>query len=122
MLLSIILFSSLAFSFILKGSYENIFIVLATMSFYKQVIVNKNYKSLIYGVKSLIIGIPIGLILSYLIYRTMGEIYLTEYKFPIIPIIISIIFVMAIIFITMNYSVRKTKKQNIIETIRKENI
>ena len=81
-----------------------------------------NYESLIYGVKSLIIGIPIGLILSYLIYRTMGEIYLTEYKFPIIPIIISIIFVMAIIFITMNYSVRKTKKQNIIETIRKENI
>ena len=81
-----------------------------------------NYESLIYGIKSLIIGIPIGLILSYLIYRTMGEIYLTEYKFPTIPIIISIVFVMAIIFITMNYAVRKTKKQNIIETIRKENI
>ena len=81
-----------------------------------------NYESLIYGIKSLIIGIPIGLILSYLIYRTMGEIYLTEYKFPTILIIISIVFVMAIIFITMNYAVRKTKKQNIIETIRKENI
>lgn len=49
MLFSIILFSSLALSFILKGSYENIFIVLATMAFYKQVIVNKNYKNLIYG-------------------------------------------------------------------------
>ena len=48
----------------------------------------------------------------------MGEIYLTEYKFPTIPIIISIVFVMAIIFITMNYAVRKTRKQNIIETIR----
>ena len=43
MLFSIILFSSLALSFILKGSYENIFIVLATIAFYKQVIVNKNY-------------------------------------------------------------------------------
>ncbi len=77
-----------------------------------------NYESLIYGIKSLLIGIPIGLILSYLIYKTMGEIYLTEYKFPTIPIIISIVFVMAIIFITMNYAVRKTRKQNIIETIR----
>ena len=64
MLLSIILFSSLAFSFILKGSYENIFIVLATMSFYKQVIVNKNYKSLIYGV--LISFIGVNLVISFI--------------------------------------------------------
>ena len=42
MLFSIILFSSLALSFILKGSYENIFIVLATMAFYKQDIVIEN--------------------------------------------------------------------------------
>ena len=39
-----------------------------------------------------------------------------------IPILISIIFVFAIIFITMQYAVKKTKNQNIIETIRKENI
>ena len=64
MLLSIILFSSLAFRFILKGSYENIFIVLATMSFYKQVIVNKNYKSLIYGV--LISFIGVNLVISFI--------------------------------------------------------
>ena len=64
MLFSIILFSSLALSFILKGSYENIFIVLATMVFYKQVIVNKNYKNLIYG--ALISFIGINLVISFI--------------------------------------------------------
>lgn len=64
MLFSIILFSSLALSFILKGSYENIFIVLSTMAFYKQVIVNKIYKNLIYG--ALISFIGINLIISFI--------------------------------------------------------
>jgi len=64
MLFSIILFSSLAFSFIFKGYYENIFIVLATIAFYKQVIVNKNYKSLIYGV--VVSFISVNLIISFI--------------------------------------------------------
>lgn len=62
MLFSIILFSSLALSFILKGSYENIFIVFATMAFYKLVIVDKNYNKLIYG--ALISFIGINLVVS----------------------------------------------------------
>ena len=40
------------------------FIVLATMAFYKQVIVNKNYKNLIYG--ALISFIGINLIISFI--------------------------------------------------------
>ena len=81
-----------------------------------------NYESFIYGAKSLIYGIPVGIILSYLIFNVTGTIYETEYHLPIVPILISIIFVFVIIFITMQYSVSKTKNQNIIETIRKENI
>ena len=81
-----------------------------------------NYESFIYGAKSLIYGIPVGIILSYLIFNITGTIYETEYHLPIVPILISIIFVFVIIFITMQYSVSKTKNQNIIETIRKENI
>jgi len=64
MLFSIILFSALAFSFIFKGYYENIFIVLATIAFYKQVIVNKNYKSLIYG--AVVSFISVNLIISFI--------------------------------------------------------
>ena len=41
---------------------------------------------------------------------------------PVIPIIISAIFVFVFIFIIMRYSIAKINKQNTIETIRKENI
>ena len=81
-----------------------------------------NYESFIYGLKALIFGLPVGIALSYLIYTVTADVYTTTYQLPIIPIIISIIFVFAIIFMTMRYAVKKTKNQNIIETIRKENI
>ena len=81
-----------------------------------------NYESFIYGMKALAYGIPVGIILSYIIYNITGTIYEAEYHLPIGPILISVIFVFIIIFITMQYSARKTKNQNIIETIRKENI
>ena len=44
------------------------------------------------------------------------------FKLPIQAIIISIIFVMCIVGIIMKYSLSKINKQNIIETIRKDNI
>ena len=81
-----------------------------------------NYESIIYGTKALIYGIPVGVILSYLIYNVTQTVFDAGYHLPVGPILISIIFVFVIIFITMKYSVRKTKNQNIIETIRKENI
>ena len=81
-----------------------------------------NYESFIYGLKALILGLPVGVLLSYLIHEVTSDIYQEPYQLPIVPIIISIIFVFVVIAITMQYSVKKTKKQNIIETIRKENI
>ena len=44
------------------------------------------------------------------------------YHFPAKPIILSIIFVFVIIFSIMRYSIKNINKQNIIETIRNENI
>ena len=81
-----------------------------------------HYESFIYGLKALIFGLSVGVALSYLIYTVTADVYTTDYELPIIPIFISIIFVFAIIFMTMRYAVKKTKNQNIIETIRKENI
>ncbi len=81
-----------------------------------------NFESLFYGLKSLIYGIPFGIILSYLIYSGFSYSYSTKYIIPYDSIIISIIFVFIIIFVTMNYSTKKLKNQNIIETIRNENI
>ncbi len=80
------------------------------------------FESLLYGMKSLLIGIPLGIGGSYLIYMgTAGGIDY-GYSLPIVPILISTIFVFIIIGMTMKYSISKINKQNIIETIRRDNI
>lgn len=79
-------------------------------------------ESLFYGLKSLIIGIPIGLILSYLIYKAFVNNINMGYILPKTGIIISIVAVVVLIGGIMRYSLNKINKQNIIETIRKNNI
>ena len=79
-------------------------------------------ESIFYGVKSLIIGIPIGILLSYGMYNVFKDNMQMSYNLPLKAIIISIIFVSIIIGIIMKYSMSKINKQYIIETIRNDNI
>lgn len=79
-------------------------------------------ESIFYGTKSLLIGIPIGLGLSYLMFKAFGESVDFGFIFPVSGILISIIAVFSLIISIMKYSLNKINKQNIIETIRKDNI
>lgn len=79
-------------------------------------------ESIFYGLKSLIIGIPIGTILSYGMYTVFRNNMEMEYVLPYKSIVISIVFVAVIIGIIMKYSMSKINKQNVIETIRNDNI
>ena len=79
-------------------------------------------ESIFYGLKSLIIGIPIGILLSYAIYKGFETNMGMPYVLPIKAILISIVFVAVVITIIMKYSMSKINKQNIIETIRNDNI
>lgn len=79
-------------------------------------------ESIMYGTKSLLIGIPLGILGSYGIYKAFAQGIDLGYTLPLPAIIISIIFVFIIVGITMKYSLNKINKQNIIETIRKDNI
>ena len=80
-------------------------------------------ESFFYGMKSLLIGIPLGCILSYLMHKVLvnGSIEI-PFKLPLVGIIISILAVFILITVIMKYSIKKINKQNIIETIRNENI
>ncbi len=77
-------------------------------------------ESLFMGIKSLLFGILIGIVLSYLIYLSSDSDI--PYKLPIVAIIISILVVFILISLIMKYSLNKISKQNTIETIRNENI
>lgn len=79
-------------------------------------------ESLMYVSKALIIGLPIGLLLSYGIYKSLAEAMDFGYMFPWTAVIISVVAVGILISIIMRYSVKQVEKQNIIETIRSENV
>lgn len=79
-------------------------------------------ESIFYGTKSLLIGIPIGTLLSYLMFKAFGESVDFGFIFPVSGVSISIIAVFVLIISIMKYSLNKINKQNIIETIRKDNI
>ncbi len=77
-------------------------------------------ESIFLGLRSLIYGIVIGLVLSVIIYKAAGLI--GSYRPPVIAIVISSLVVFALISLIMRYSINRINKQNIIETIRNENI
>ena len=79
-------------------------------------------ESLLYGVKSLLFGIPLGLLGGYAIFRATGNAIMLNYSFPTMAVLISIVFVFCVVWIIMRASISKVNKQNIIETIRNDNI
>lgn len=79
-------------------------------------------ESVLYGGKALVIGIPIGVGLSYLLFKAFGISYEMTYELPFKAIGISIVVVAILIWVVMRFSLKKINKQNIIETIRKDNI
>ncbi len=81
-----------------------------------------NLETLFYSVKSLFFGIILGILAGYLIHGSFTSDIVRPYKLPYTAILISIVFVILIVFMIMHYSMNKINKQNIIETIRKDNI
>ena len=79
-------------------------------------------ESIFMGVKTLVIGIPIGVGLSYLIYLGLGKNGGLRYEIPFMPIILAMLAVFLLIIVIMKFSMNKINKQNIIETIRNDNI
>ena len=81
------------------------------------------FESLFFGLKSLLYALPVSFIFIFLISRSMGHSF--QFGGILIPwgsIFIAIIGVFLLILITMMYSVRKIKKENILTSLQDENI
>lgn len=76
-------------------------------------------EAIFYSVKSLIIGIGFGILGSFMV---SNYILHEKFQIPYSSILISIIFIFLFVLLVMHYSLSKIGKQNIIETIRNENI
>ena len=81
------------------------------------------FESLFFGLKSLLYALPVSFIFIFLISRSMG--YSFQFGGLLIPwgsIFIAIIGVFLLILITMMYSTRKIKTENILTSLQDENI
>ena len=81
-----------------------------------------NLECVFYGTKALLYGLPISILICFLINRGFGNAITFIFTLPWSSIIISILAVYIIVFATMIYSSRKVKKENIIDVIRDDNI
>ena len=91
---------------------------MTTKQFYRMI----RLESLLYGMKSLLIGLPIGTAGSYLIYLAFRDSLDMGYLVPWKAMAVSAAAVFVIVGMTMWYSLAKIEKQNIVETIRSDAI
>ncbi len=80
------------------------------------------YESIFYGLKALLYGLPVSFATVYLVYKTLGRNFDFHFFVPWDSVLMAIAGVFLIIGITMLYAVRKTKKDNIIDTLKNENL
>ncbi len=75
-----------------------------------------------YGGKALLIGIPLGIVLSLGFHRALGEGIITDFVMPWKGIAIASVAVAALLWFIMRFSMAKINRRNIIDTIQNENI
>ena len=78
-------------------------------------------EGILYSLKSVVFGIPIGLLLCGLVYLAVRRQFDYGLIIPWFSILIAVAGVAAIVGIIMWSAVRRIRKQNIIETIRRQN-
>jgi len=79
-----------------------------------------NYESIFYGLKALLYGLPISVIVMYLIYRALQGTFEYGFTLPWMSIIQVVVAIFLIVSITMLYSIRKIRKENIIDSLKQE--
>lgn len=81
-----------------------------------------NYECVFYGIKGLIFGMAAAVLLTYAMYHVMSDGFNVGFYIPVQSIIVVIISIFVVVFASMLYTMRKIKNDNVIETLRNDNI
>ena len=81
-----------------------------------------NIECLIYGIKSVLLGLPIAILVTYAVYKVTNNAFSITFYVPWYSVVIAIAAVFTVVFITMMYASRKIKKDNTIDALKNENI
>lgn len=80
------------------------------------------FECILYGTRALILGIPVSIFISYLIYDAIAQGYPLLFQVPWIPLGIACLSVFLVVFATMAYAARKVGKQQLVEALKNENL
>lgn len=81
-----------------------------------------NFECLLYGVKSLLFGLPISFLLCYLMSKSMEVGWNAAFNIPWASVAIVFVGVFVMVFGSMLYSMRRIKRDNPIEALRNDNL
>ena len=80
------------------------------------------FECLLYGVKALVWGLPVSALITWLIHKSINNAFITEFRLPWLSMGIAAVSVFLVVGVTMIYAMGKINKENIVETLRNENI
>ena len=81
-----------------------------------------NYECVFYGIKGLIFGLILAVLATYAMFNVMSEGFNVGFYIPVQSIVVVVISIFIVVFASMIYTMSKIKKDNVIETLRNDNI
>lgn len=80
-----------------------------------------DYECILYGCKGLLFGLPVAIVVTWFIYRAVGEGVVLNFYVPWYSVTIAIASVFVVVFATMLYATHKLRKDHVVETLKNEN-
>ena len=80
-----------------------------------------NFECVLYGIKSLMWGIPAAFVVTWLIYKSITRGLDTAFYLPGASVAIAIGSVFAVVFATMVYAMRRINGENPIDALKNDN-
>jgi putative ABC transport system permease protein len=81
-----------------------------------------NFECIFYGLKALLYGLPVSIGITYLIYNSLENGVEMGFYLPTQSILISIFSVFLVVFVSMMYSMKKIRHENILDALKNENL
>jgi|AGTN01.3.fsa_nt_gi ABC-type transport system, involved in lipoprotein release, permease component len=78
------------------------------------------FESIFYGLKGLLWGLPISLLIALLLYNMQTDVLGMSFKLPWVSYIVAVFMILVIVLASMLYSTHRIKKENIIDELKLE--
>lgn len=80
-----------------------------------------NFECLFYGLKALLYGLPVSLVIVFLVRAALLQGVYTMFAFPWLSFVVAILCVFLVVFVTMMYAMSKVRRENIVDALKNEN-